>query len=697
MRWPAPGPRRPAGVAELPPSPAHALFQNPRSRAAWAGELHTKGVRRTVRHGHRLPFKDGRPPDPYWVRAYPREKKFEKGFAEERDRVIKQGSWVPCEVQDGKELMRRGCCISPSFCVERKDTHRPRIIYDGRRLNESVAKYSFKMEGLRMLPRLARRGFYACTLDIADHFMHVGIHRSHWRYMVLDLGAPPDGNTPTPANPQFVYLAVLPMGYTNSPAVIAQVMSGVVRQCRMAGIRLIQYADDWLVADATVEKTAAARKYAVTALTEHGFLVKPGKGEEKPVQQLVHLGLGLDLERGLFLVPPPKMNKLMREAKGLLCSSAQNRRWVSASWLQSFLGTCISVQLAVPTARFRTRACFDVLAQHGIYRRGRLSKHKVKLSRAARDDIRWWRDLERNSTGRAVWRPPVTVTAWTDASKEENSGGWGGEIKNLPGSRGQVVAAHGVWTKQELTHSINFLELRAVKNFLSIPHIARRLKGQSLLLWEDNMSVMHILNNLVSRSPTMMSELREVYDLLAKLDLRLRSRYIPSADNPADYWSRIWRDKADWQLRPALAHRWMHRWGSRTVDLFASRGTALLGRYGSAVPDPGAEFADAFAIPWTGERAWVNPPWSKILDILGKLDSEPGAEATLLLPAWPNQPWWPLLVELADAMEIVQLTKADVIPGPGCQQSGTVPEVLRNRGWKLVLCHIPARTQRSCL
>ena len=40
--------------------------------------------------------------------------------------------------------------------------------------------------------------------------------------------------------------------------------------------------------------------------------------------------------------------------------------------------------------------------------------------------------------------------------------------------------------------------------------------------------------------------------------------------------------------------------------------------------------------------------------------------ATLLLPAWPNQPWWPLLVQLSDAMEIVQVARHDVIPAPGC-------------------------------
>jgi hypothetical protein len=78
------------------------------------------------------------------------------------------------------------------------------------------------MEGLRIVPRLARRGYYAASLDISDHFMHVGIARDHWKYMVLDLGPPTEGEISV-ENPRFVYVVVLPMGYTNSPAVIGKV------------------------------------------------------------------------------------------------------------------------------------------------------------------------------------------------------------------------------------------------------------------------------------------------------------------------------------------------------------------------------------------------------------------------------------------------------------------------------------------
>ena len=49
-------------------------------------------------------------------------------------------------------------------------------------------------------------------------------------------------------------------------------------------------------------------------------------------------------------------------AKNLICTAKSSRRFVNARALAQFVGTCISVQLAVPTARFRTRSLYDALS-----------------------------------------------------------------------------------------------------------------------------------------------------------------------------------------------------------------------------------------------------------------------------------------------------------------------------------------------
>ena len=54
---------------------------------------------------------------------------------------------------------------------------------------------------------------------------------------------------------------------------------------------------------------------------------------------------------------------------------------------------------------------------------------------------------------------------------------------------------------------------------------------------------------LATRSLEMESDLERVMELLEKWDIDLRVRYIPSKENPSDYFSRE-ADKADWSFDP---------------------------------------------------------------------------------------------------------------------------------------------------
>eukprot|EP01047_Picozoa_sp_COSAG01_P101072 COSAG01_NODE_30850_length_608_cov_1.210216_1_plen_194_part_01 len=100
------------------------------------------------------------------------------------------------------------------------------------------------------------------SLDIQDHFFHAALDRRCWKQFVLDLGPPLDGPASV-QNPRFVYCVAMPMGYTNSPAVMARIMAGIVKRCRSEGIWLIHYADDWLIMAATKAECARHRALAV--------------------------------------------------------------------------------------------------------------------------------------------------------------------------------------------------------------------------------------------------------------------------------------------------------------------------------------------------------------------------------------------------------------------------------------------------
>eukprot|EP01052_Picozoa_sp_SAG31_P045849 SAG31_NODE_8538_length_1433_cov_18.502249_2_plen_271_part_01 len=198
-----------------------------REAPAWA--QHSRTVEAWVRNGYRMRWEDS-PPPPFWRRAYPTDALQRAELQKERDKNLVSGSWVACETQDGHALVRKGCCISPAFCIPKKDDPDPRCCSDMRIVNEYARKVSARPQGLNLVPTLCQRNGCAMSCDVKKAFHQVGIHRDDWRYMVLDLGQP-EGEI-SMANPQFVYMVILPFGYTNSPAVWQKTMLCVLTAAR---------------------------------------------------------------------------------------------------------------------------------------------------------------------------------------------------------------------------------------------------------------------------------------------------------------------------------------------------------------------------------------------------------------------------------------------------------------------------------
>lgn len=93
-------------------------------------------------------------------------------------------------------------------------------------------------------------------------------------------------------------------------------------------------------------------------------------------------------------------------------------------------------------------------------------------------------------------------------------------------------------------------------------------------------------------------------------------------------------------VRPSAGDRWatprdlFDRMNARyayTVDVAAEAHNALLPRY----------FQDGLRTPWTGERVWCNPPFSRIGPWVAKADE--AALATFLTPVWTDRPWFSII------------------------------------------------------
>ena len=95
------------------------------------------------------------------------------------------------------------------------------------------------------------------------------------------------------------------------------------------------------------------------------------------------------------------------------------------------------------------------------------------------------------------------------------------------------------------------------------------------------------------------------------LDLHLDMRSLPRQSYVlADLLS--CRDQvigAVWSLHPQVATALLRAWGSPSLDLFATRLTAMLPLCSSLVPNPQAVFEDAFRLPWANLDMCEFPPF----------------------------------------------------------------------------------------
>ena len=541
-----------------------------------------------------------------------------------------------------------------------------RVVVDLRPTNAFCVPRSCHYETLRALGRLARRGDWMLSFDVDSAYHHVGVHREHRRYMTFAL--PPAPGSPAGAPPRYIRCAALPFGWSASPLIFTKVMRVMVRLLRSpmaptlerarrrtaggravvlrlhrsdhvagprsTGIRCLPYVDDFLCIARTRGEAWACKARVEQVLRMLGIRRHPTKGWwDEPTQRLEHLGLDVDTEAGLFRVPPSKLAKLMGQARDVIGLAAREARLVPVRLLAGFVGYAQSVYLACPSARFYLRELHDVMGTRTSW------DARVRLTRQALRDLRWWAQIGRADVSRAIWRSPTDRTLHCDASHLA----WGGVLDG-------TVPAQGMWTGRERGRHINYLELLAVHHTLAA--FLDRLEGQSLLLWEDNMTIVHVLTNRTTRSPELMHLLRRVWYLIDSAGIQLQVRYIASAENSlADALSRG-SPMDELTLTPAAWADLERRWGPHTVDRYATAENAQLSRFNTLLPDARGDGAGALSQRWEGENNYAFPPVTELPRIAQLLYETPSVACTVVTPYWPAQAWFQQLTELAVRVEV---------------------------------------------
>jgi hypothetical protein len=514
---------------------------------------------------------------------------------------------------------------------------------------------------------------------------------------------------------------------------------------RREGHRSSWFADDGLGGAADRAWAQQGERRCSELMRFYGFREALDKGQgnvaagQPPVsQQVHHLGLDLDFapQYGLFSVPTRKALAIQRLAKSILCEAKRERRWVRRRKVQRYYSLLLSVMQADTEAMFRCRCLIECCKRTGCFR-GRRGNWRggMKLDSYAMAEVRWgsqYLSVPRGRTappaGRNVWHKPVTQVMSTDASKDPAPpptrlerlmdgghvpapsvhAGWGvvhfpgggpnHAVDTSPTEQAAILArkgafapqrwphtrvAHGVFSPAESQNIIAVLEMRAVRH--GVRFAGELLRDSTCLLWEDNMNCAAVIQRMRSKSPQLHREYALLHAELAALNCRLIARWIRSADQPSDFWTRL-QYRSDWQLSARIRAMLFEKWGVPEIDRFAQPHDAVVKRFNCPYPHPAMEALDAFTQVWAGQLNWINPPWAYIGRVLQKLQAEPTAAAIVVVPCfWAR--WFPALMALAtDAVEL-PCGPEDIIPGPVAAAS---PEPLRSNSWRLAAYFVPS-------
>ena len=140
---------------------------------------------------------------------------------------------------------------------------------------------------------------------------------------------------------------------------------------------------------------------------------------------------------------------------------------------------------------------------------------------------------------------------------------------------------------------------------------------------------------------------REVWEWAISQNNWLVASHIPGILNEdADYESRKNETRLEWKLNEKIVDDITHHFQfTPRIDLFASRINTQFKTFVSFRPDPEAVHVNAFTINWTDLEFYAFPPFSCISKVIQKIIRE-NCFGILIVPNWPNQVWFPVLMKL---------------------------------------------------
>jgi len=216
-----------------------------------------------------------------------------------------------------------------------------------------------------------------------------------------------------------------------------------------------------------------------------------------------------------------------------------------------------------------------------------------------------------------------------------------------------------------------------------------RVTNTHVKILSDNITTVHAINKMgTSHSNNCNQVANEIWDLAISKDIWISATHLPGKYNvEADEESR----KKDTQLEWKLSEQWFIKLCSALsfkpeIDLFANRLNYQLKPFVSYRPDPEAMAVNSFLMNWTDWKFYAFPPFSIVSKTLQKVYFD-RAEGIIIVPDWPNQPWFPLIAQMQISKPFILPPSKDLLYLPN--KAKEIHPMYKKL--QLLACHISAR------
>ncbi|KAN0032981.1 hypothetical protein ACTA71_011188 [Dictyostelium dimigraforme] len=192
------------------------------------------------------------------------------------------------------------------FTVPKPGTTLLHPVLDLKRLNSYIVNQSFKMEGIKNLPSMLKKGYYMVKLDIKKAYLHVLVDpqfRDLFRFVWKGI---------------HYGWKTMPFGLSTAPRIFTMLLRPALRMLRDTNVSVIAYLDDLLIVAPTKEECLTNLKKTMDLLLKLGFKLNLEKSILEPTQSITFLGLEIDSLSMKLLVPKEKKKSVIKEIRNFL-------------------------------------------------------------------------------------------------------------------------------------------------------------------------------------------------------------------------------------------------------------------------------------------------------------------------------------------------------------------------------------------